>query len=230
MPCTGSVKSGRLDHVVLLVAAQAVLRAERGADAAARAARPAHRASASGRASRKPGAPAAPRALPASGSRSAAILEQAVDAEFHAVRTSQREPIGVMEVRLARRMAQRPVGEAAGLVFDHRCECRGAAAARRQDPRRPRDPASRRARGAGGAAATCSPGALRQIRSGVMPAAVIIEVIRRPVERGREVEFVVAARIRPPPRRPRSRCAATARRRARPARRVGQAQAIDLRL
>ena len=116
------VEVRRLDHVVLLVAAQAVLRAERGGELDVAAG--GQRIERMRQVLRDRGGMREQRHAPARERRAQGRLsEQAIDAEFHdGTRRSklERKAIRMMEVGLAGRMRQRPIGLRAARVFDHR--------------------------------------------------------------------------------------------------------------
>ena len=114
----------RFDHVVLLVAAQAVLRTEGGGElhVAARA----QRIERVGQVARDGGRMREQRDAPALERRAQFWFgDEPVDAEFHdRLRWGklERKAIGMMEIRAARRMLERPVRDGAALLFDHRRE------------------------------------------------------------------------------------------------------------
>src|SRR5215469_2768989 len=96
----------------------------------------------------------------------------------------------MMEVRVARWMSQGPVGEPAVVFLDHRGECQAQCRCLAERSK------TLEVHGRGqlesiAAAANLQPGC--PLESGSTHAgAVVIEAIRRPIERGREVELVVA--------------------------------------
>ena len=131
------VEVGRLDHVVLLVAAQAVLRAERGGELDVAAG--GQRIERMGQVARDRGGMGEQRHAPALQRRAQGrVGEQPVDAEFHgasAVGSSQRKAIGMMKVGLAWRMGQRPIGFPAARLLDHGREAELPAGACGREPR-----------------------------------------------------------------------------------------------
>ena len=114
----------RLDHVVLLVAAQAMLRTEGGGDLdVAASGQSIERMRQVGRdrsGMRQQGNAPAGKRRPQRG-----FGDKAVDAEFHGCHglgQFKRKAIGMMKVRLAGRMRQRPIGFTAVCFFEHRRE------------------------------------------------------------------------------------------------------------
>ena len=112
----------RLDHVVLLVAAQAMLRTEGGRDLdIAAGGQRIERMRQVGRdrsGMREQGDAPAVKRRSQSG-----FGDKAVDAEFHGcygLGQFKRKAIGMMEIRLAGRMRQRPIGFTAVCFFEHR--------------------------------------------------------------------------------------------------------------
>ena len=132
MPWRGSVKSARLDHVVLLVAAQAVLRAEGGGEAqiAERGERVERMRQVGGHRRRmgEQGDAAAARAARAGRARRAGDRGRSASARRLARLQAQREAVGVMEVGTRRGVAQRPVRVARRRAFRSPPPGRGAAA------------------------------------------------------------------------------------------------------
>src|SRR5215471_2356897 len=96
----------------------------------------------------------------------------------------------MMKVRVAGWMPQSPVGEPTVALLDHRGK-RQAQRACLADRSESREVHGRHQLESIAAAANLQSGRLIE-SGGAHAGAVVIEVIRRPVERGREVEFVVA--------------------------------------
>ena len=186
------VEVRRLDHVVLLVAAQAVLRAEGGGelDVAARG----QRIERMGQVCGDRGRMRQQRdALALERRAQGGFGEQAIDAEFHGRSRwckFERKAIGMVEIRLAGRMRQCPV-RLCGRSFPRSPPRGRGATARRTAGCQPIDPAMSPAT-CSGRRSTAPRFWARRSRSRRPSRPVAAEPIGRPLRRGRKVELVIS--------------------------------------
>ena len=192
------VEVGRLDHVVLLVAAQPVLRTEGGGnrDVTARG----QRVQRVPQVVRDRGGVGEQRGAPALERRpKRGVGEEPVDAEVHgahAAGSSSAKAIPMMKIRLARRMRQRPVGPAAARFLDHRRQTEPpdrVAWQARQPIQRHRDPQSIRA-----AARIHLEARRAHLARGPHSVSILAEPVCRPPRRRREIELVIPGSRRCP--------------------------------
>ena len=126
----------RFDHIVLLVAAKAVLRAEGGGEVEPACRERVERMGEVGGDRGRMGEQGDALALERAAQRR--LGEQAVDSEFHGcggAASSAAKQSDVMEIGLARRMSERPERLAAAFLLDHRREAERPAGVGKQAER-----------------------------------------------------------------------------------------------